>query len=230
MFFSNFTNIEIIRLKSPINEYVFRKKRQQKGSLLNVKYLKINKTYIVNNKIKIVPLKNVITVFFCNQPNYSIFIQLHMEKTLVILKPSAVQRNLIGEITTRFERKGLRLAAIKMMQLDEKILNEHYAHLKDKPFFQKVKDSMKSSPVIVQCWEGVDAAKVVRNIIGKTNGREASAGTIRGDFSVSSQENVVHASDSPESAAVELKRFFSDNEIFEYNPLTISRLYAQDEI
>lgn len=153
-----------------------------------------------------------------------------MEKTLVILKPSSVQRNLIGEITSRFERKGLRLAGMKMMQLDEKILNEHYAHLKDKPFFQKVKDSMKSCPVIIQCWEGVDAAKVVRTIIGKTNGREAAAGTIRGDFSVSSQENVVHASDSPESAKVELKRFFNENEIFDYNLLTLDRLYAQDEI
>lgn len=153
-----------------------------------------------------------------------------MEKTLVILKPSAVQRALMGEITTRFERKGLRLAGTKMMQLTDAILDEHYAHLKDKPFFQRVKNSMKYSPVIVQCWTGINAALVVRNLIGKTNGREAASGTIRGDFSMSSQENIVHASDSAESAEIELKRFFGDNEIFEYSFDVIDRLYSDDEI
>jgi nucleoside-diphosphate kinase len=121
-----------------------------------------------------------------------------MEKTLVILKPSCVQRTLIGEVISRFEKKGLRLAGIKMILLNDTILNEHYAHLKDKPFFQRVKDSMQICPVILQCWEGIDAAKVVRTLIGVTNGRDAAAGTIRGDFSVSAQENIVHASDSSE--------------------------------
>lgn len=153
-----------------------------------------------------------------------------MEKTLVILKPSTVQRALTGQITTRFERKGLRLAGTKMMQLDEEILNEHYAHLKDKPFFQRVKNSMKSCPVVVQCWCGINAALVVRGLIGKTNGRDAASGTIRGDFSMSSQENIVHASDSAESAEIELKRFFNDNEIFEYNLDVLDRLYSEDEI
>lgn len=153
-----------------------------------------------------------------------------MEKTLVILKPSCVLRSLIGEVITRFERKGLRLAGMKMMQLDDRILSEHYAHLKDKPFFQRVKDSMMAAPVIVQCWEGIDAANVVRSLIGVTNGRSAGAGTVRGDFSMSSQENIVHASDSAESAEIELKRFFSDDEIFEYKSLLLSRLYANDEI
>lgn len=154
----------------------------------------------------------------------------NMEKTLVILKPSAIQRSLMGDVITRFERKGLRLAGMKMMQLDNAILDEHYAHLKGKPFFQRVKDSMMSCPVIVQCWEGIDAAKVVRNIIGITNGREAQAGTIRGDYSVSTQENIVHASDSSESAKIELKRFFSDNEIFNYKLLAMPNLYSSDEI
>lgn len=153
-----------------------------------------------------------------------------MEKTLVILKPSAVLRGLIGEVTSRFEHKGLRLAAMKMMQLNDEILNVHYAHLKDKPFFDHVKNSMKASPVIVQCWEGVDSVKVVRALIGKTNGREALAGTVRGDFSVSAQENIVHASDSANSAKVELKRFFSDNEIFEYKHIALANLYGSDEI
>lgn len=153
-----------------------------------------------------------------------------MEKTLVILKPSAIQRGLIGEVISRFERKGLRLAGTKMMQLDDKILNVHYAHLKDKPFFNHVKESMKSSPVIVQCWAGVDATKVVRMLIGKTNGRDAAPGTIRGDFAISTQENIVHASDSTESAATELKRFFNDEELFDYTLSINTNLYSKDEI
>jgi nucleoside-diphosphate kinase len=153
-----------------------------------------------------------------------------MEKTLVILKPSALQRGLIGEVITRFERKGLRLAGTKMIQLNEAILDVHYAHLKDRPFFGHVKDSMKAYPVIVQCWEGIDAAKVVRKLIGYTNGREAEPGTVRGDFSVSSQENIIHASDSAQSAESELKRFFNDDEIFEYKQRVIENLYSTDEI
>ena len=106
-----------------------------------------------------------------------------MEKTLVIIKPSALQRALTGEVVKRFEQKGLRLAGIKMMQLDDKILDEHYAHLADRPFFQRIKDSMMITPVIVTCWEGKDAVKVVRAMTGSTNGRDAVPGTIRGDFS-----------------------------------------------
>lgn len=153
-----------------------------------------------------------------------------MEKTLVILKPSCVQRALIGEVISRFEKKGLRLAGMKMVQLTDAILSEHYSHLKDRPFFQRVKDSMQVYPVILQCWEGKNATKVVRSLIGVTNGREATPGTIRGDFSVSSQENIVHASDSSESAKIELKRFFNDNEIFDYKQSTLANLYAGDEI
>lgn len=153
-----------------------------------------------------------------------------MEKTLVILKPSSIQRGLMGKVISRFEDKGLRLAGMKMMQLDDTILSEHYAHLKDRPFFQRVKNSMMSSPVIIQCWEGIDAARVVRSIIGKTNGRDAAAGTIRGDFSVSSQENIVHASDSADSAKIELKRFFKEDEIFDYKLWALPNLYAEDEI
>ena len=153
-----------------------------------------------------------------------------MEKTLVILKPSCIQRALIGKIISRFERKGLLLGGMKMIMLDDTILNEHYAHLKDEPFFQRVKNSMKASPVVVQCWIGKDATKVVRSLIGVTNGRDADAGTIRGDFSLSTQENIVHASDSAESAEIELKRFFKDNEIYNYKPSTLDYLYSCDEI
>lgn len=154
---------------------------------------------------------------------------MSLEKTLVILKPSAVQRGLIGEITTRFERKGLRLAGMKMMQLTDELLNEHYAHLSEKPFFQRVKNSMMASPVIVCCYEGVDAIQVVRSMTGATNGRVAIPGTIRGDFSVSSQENIVHTSDSPKTAIEEINRFFKPEELFEYKQVYMPYLYHTDE-
>lgn len=143
-----------------------------------------------------------------------------MERTFIIVKPSAIQRGLIGEVISRFERKGLRLVGTKMIQLDNDILDVHYAHLKDKYFFNDVKISMMSTPVIVQCWSGIDAVKVVRNLIGQTNGREASPGTIRGDFSISPQENIVHASDTANSAAIELQRFFREDELFDYHTCT----------
>lgn len=153
-----------------------------------------------------------------------------MEKTLVILKPSCIERGLIGEVISRFERKGLQLAGMKMMHLTEEILNVHYANLEDKPYFRRVKNSMKASPVIVQCWTGKNAVNAVRSIIGPTNGREAAAGTIRGDLSMSSQENIVHASDSVQSAAEELKHFFAADEIIDYTPVIMPFLYANDEI
>ena len=143
-----------------------------------------------------------------------------MEKTLVILKPCTLQRGLVGEITNRFERKGLRLAGMKMVQLTDEVLSEHYA---------RVKDAMMVCPVIVCCFEGVDAVQVVRTLTGPTNGRLAAPGTIRGDYSMSFQENIVHASDSPETAEVELKRFFKPDEIFEYKQAVFGSLYANDE-
>ncbi|MBE6298923.1 MAG: nucleoside-diphosphate kinase [Bacteroidales bacterium] len=152
-----------------------------------------------------------------------------LEKTLVILKPCTIQRGLIGEVTTRFERKGLRLCGMKMVQLTDEILSEHYSHLSSKPFFQRVKDSMMACPVIVCCYEGVDAIEAVRTITGPTTGRKAPAGTIRGDYSMSFQENIVHASDSPETAEIELKRFFAPEEIFDYKLSTFDFLYANDE-
>lgn len=153
-----------------------------------------------------------------------------MEKTLVILKPGTIQRGLIGEIMSRFEKKGLRLAGMKMVWLTDEVLSEHYAHLKEKPFFQRVKDGMRTIPVIVCCWEGIDAIEVIRTITGKTNGRLAAPGTIRGDYSMSVQENIVHASDSPETAKAELNRFFKPDEIFDYKLNNLLSLYADDEL
>ena len=116
-----------------------------------------------------------------------------------------------------------------MVQLTDDVLSEHYSHLSSKPFFQRVKDSMMTCPVIVCCYEGVDAIEAVRTITGPTTGRKAPAGTIRGDFSMSFQENIVHASDSPETAEAELKRFFKPEEIFDYKLATFDYLYANDE-
>lgn len=153
----------------------------------------------------------------------------NMEKTLVILKPGAVQRALVGEVTARFERKGLRLAGMKMMQLTDEILNEHYSHLAGKPFFQRIKNSMMASPVVCCCYEGVDAVETVRSMTGSTNSRKAAPGTIRGDFGMSFQENIIHTSDSPENAVIELNRFFKPEEIFDYTPGVFQYLYANDE-
>lgn len=153
-----------------------------------------------------------------------------LEKTLVLLKPCTVQRSLIGEIVSIFEKKGLRIAGMKMMQLDDTILAEHYAHLVDRPFFPGLKRSMMASPVVALALEGVDAIEVVRQMAGPTNGRTALPGTIRGDYSLSGQQNIVHASDGPETAAAELKRFFKDEEIFDYALPTLRALYAEDEV
>ncbi|HKL95889.1 MAG TPA: nucleoside-diphosphate kinase [Paludibacteraceae bacterium] len=152
-----------------------------------------------------------------------------MEKTLVIIKPGALQRELVGDIITRFERKGLRLAGLKMIQLDDAILAEHYSHLTDKPFFPRIKESMMASPVIVCCWEGLDSVQVVRNMTGVTNSRNATPGTIRGDFGMSMQENIIHTSDSVENGVIELKRFFKSEELFNYTKVGHSFVYATDE-
>ena len=133
-----------------------------------------------------------------------------MERTLVLIKPDALARGLVGEITTRFERKGLLLAGCKMMRLDNDVLDEHYAHLVDKPFYPRIVEFMSSLPVVAQCWEGVDAVRVVREMTGVTNSRDATPGTIRGDLGILFTENLVHGSDGPESAVRELGIFFPD--------------------
>ena len=153
-----------------------------------------------------------------------------MERTLIILKPSAIQRFLVGDVITRFQHKALRIAGIKMMQLDETILREHYAHLVDRPFFPFLLNSMMLNPVIVMCLEGKDAVEVVRGLTGATNSRKAAPGTIRGDFGMSGQENIVHASDSPENAIIEINRFFRPEEIFDYKPITFTSIYAPDDL
>jgi nucleoside-diphosphate kinase len=152
-----------------------------------------------------------------------------MQKTLVILKPSAIQRGIAGEIISRFEKKGMQIVGMKMVELSDEILENHYAHLKNKPFFSRIKNSMQTSPVILMVVKGVGAVEVVRKMAGVTNGREALPGTIRGDYSVSVQENIVHASDSVETADIEIKRFFRSDEIYEYPQQLLPNIYANDE-
>lgn len=157
-----------------------------------------------------------------------IFDGIH-EKTLVLVKPDAIQRGLIGEIVGRFERKGLKLVGIKMLNLDDDVLKEHYAHLADKPFFSSLKNFMKSSPVIAMCWEGLEVVSAVRLLCGITKARAAEAGSIRGDLAMSVSCNVVHASDAVDTAKREVARFFSEEELQDYRKSDYEHVYAEDE-
>ena len=152
-----------------------------------------------------------------------------MEKSLVLIKPNAVQRGFIGEIIARFERKGLFIAGIKMMQLDDAILNEHYAHLSERSYFGELKDSMMVTPVVAICVAGLDTVETVRQMVGATNARKALPGTIRGDFSMSGEQNVIHASDTVENAIAEVNRFFKENEIFNYESAVTAFEYGRGE-
>jgi len=143
-----------------------------------------------------------------------------IQRTLVLIKPDALQRELVGEVLGRFEKKGLKLVALKLTNLDEETLTEHYGHLADKPFFGDLKKFMMQTPVVAMVLEGIGVIDEVRKIVGSTNPREADAGTIRADLSMNVPSNMVHASDSVESAEVEVKRFFSENEVFTYTKLT----------
>ncbi len=151
------------------------------------------------------------------------------EKTLVLLKPDALQRNLLGAIIGRFEKRGLKVVGLKMMQLSDVLLDEHYAHHKDKPFFQGLKSFMKEFPVVAIVLEGLEAVSVVRAMCGPTQSRQAPPGTIRGDFSMSRQANIVHSSDSVETAEKEVWRFFNQDEIFDYKKIDYERIYVEDE-
>jgi nucleoside-diphosphate kinase len=153
-----------------------------------------------------------------------------MEQTLIIIKPDAVNRSIIGEILHRFERKGLKLIGMKMEHLKEKVLDEHYSHLCDKPFFPRIRDFMRCAPAVLLVIEGNNAVDVIRKMAGVTHGGEADPGTIRGDYSLSIQNNVIHASDSVESAKEEVKRFFKEEEIFSYEKIDSSMIYSDDEL
>ncbi|MEW6207154.1 MAG: nucleoside-diphosphate kinase [Acidobacteriota bacterium] len=152
-----------------------------------------------------------------------------LERTLVLIKPDAIERGLAGRILARFEEKGLKIVGIKFMRLSDELLNEHYSHLADKPFFAGIRRFMQSTPVIAVCLEGLDAVETVRGLCGITKSRAAAPGTIRGDWAMSIQANLVHASDSIETALVEVPRFFAQSELFAYDSLSTPLLYSEDE-
>lgn len=151
------------------------------------------------------------------------------EKTLVLIKPDAIQRGLVGEIVRRFEIKGLKLVGMKMMRLDEVVLREHYAHISDKPFYPGVERFMMSSPVIALCLEGLEVVEAVRLITGITKARKAEAGSIRGDFAMSVACNVIHTSDTVENAQKEVQRFFKADELHDYSKGEYEHVYTEDE-
>lgn len=152
-----------------------------------------------------------------------------MEKTLILIKPDGIQRGAVGSIVNRFERKGLKIAGMKMLQMSKELAKEHYAHLVDKPFYADLEKFMTGHPIIAMVIEGKDAVDVVRLIVGPTNATKAPGGTIRGDFSNSTSRNVIHASDSKETAEKEVKRFFKEDELYKYEFANEEYRYASDE-
>ncbi|MCP4522607.1 MAG: nucleoside-diphosphate kinase [Candidatus Gracilibacteria bacterium] len=139
-----------------------------------------------------------------------------METTLILLKPDTVERGLIGEVISRLENKGLKISGLQMIQLDDAIIAEHYDFLADKPFFPGIQAYMKRTPVVAIAATGVNAIATVRMLTGATNPSEALPGSIRGDFGLTIDANIIHASDSSENAAIELQRFFKGEGVFEY--------------
>jgi nucleoside-diphosphate kinase len=137
-----------------------------------------------------------------------------METTLVILKPDCIEKNIEGEVLAMLQKDGLKISGIKMMKLSDELLENHYSHHKDKPFFPSLKEFMQRTPVIVVALSGESAIEKVRKLAGATNPAEAEAGSIRKKHGTDVQENILHASDSPETAEVELKRFFEEEELF----------------
>ncbi|GAA0481108.1 nucleoside-diphosphate kinase [Salinibacillus aidingensis] len=139
-----------------------------------------------------------------------------MEKTFLMIKPDGVQRNLVGEIVTRFEKKGFQLSAAKLMQISNELAEEHYGEHKDKPFFGELVDFITSGPVFAMVWEGENVIATARQMMGKTNPQEAAPGTIRGDFGLTVGKNVIHGSDSSESAEREINLFFNQNDLLSF--------------
>jgi nucleoside-diphosphate kinase len=140
-----------------------------------------------------------------------------MERTLVIVKPDGVQRGLVGSILGRFERRGLRLVALKMVQVDRDLAEQHYDIHRGKPFYEALVDYIASGPVVCAVIEGVEAIKVVRSMVGATRPYEAAPGTIRGDYALTGLRNLIHASDAPDTARAEINLWFSPEEVLSYS-------------
>ncbi|MFH1244377.1 MAG: nucleoside-diphosphate kinase [bacterium] len=152
-----------------------------------------------------------------------------MQRTAVLVKPDGLQRGLIGEIMHRFERKGMKLVGLKMMRLSDSLLDTWYAHHKEKSFFTDLKAFMTWTPIVAMVWEGQEAISAVRKIVGVTKGYEAEAGSIRGDFAMSGSQNLIHASDSPETAEKEIGLIFAPEEIFQYETAEACLIYSELE-
>ena len=154
---------------------------------------------------------------------------MSMQKTVVLVKPDGLQRGLIGEIISRFERKGLKLIGLKMVRLNDEILDIWYAHHKEKSFFNDLKAFMTWTPIVAMIWEGQEAVSAVRKIVGVTKGYEAEAGSIRGDFAMSGSQNLIHASDEPANAEKEIGLMFRPEEMFQYENVEESLIYSDFE-
>lgn len=152
-----------------------------------------------------------------------------MQRTLVLLKPDAVERRLIGQLISRFEAKGLNIVAMKMLRVTPDLAKQHYAEHVDKPFYPSLESFITSAPIVAMAIDGLDVIKVVRDMLGATNGLNAAAGTIRGDFSSSRQMNLVHASDGAEAAKRELTLYFDESELCDYEPVLTPFMRAADE-
>ncbi|MGN1045056.1 MAG: nucleoside-diphosphate kinase [Candidatus Methanomethylophilaceae archaeon] len=148
-----------------------------------------------------------------------------MERTYLMVKPDGVQRGLCGEIVSRFERKGLKLVAMKLMVIPKEVAENHYGEHKGKPFFPSLISYITSGPVLAMVWEGEDAVSVCRNMMGKTNPKESAPGTIRGDYGMQVGMNIIHGSDSVESAEREISIFFRPEELVSYDKTIQSWIY-----
>ena len=148
-----------------------------------------------------------------------------MQRTFVMVKPDGMQRGIAGQVVSRFESKGLKLVAAKLMTVDKGLAAKHYAEHAGKPFYEGLVGFITSGPVLAMVWEGDDCISVVRTLVGKTNPKEAGPGTIRGDFGMTTGKNIIHASDSPASAEREIGLFFSKREIQEYKRIDEAWLY-----
>ncbi len=148
-----------------------------------------------------------------------------MEKTFLMVKPDGVQRNLIGEIVQRFEKKGFKLAGAKLMQISNELAEEHYGEHKERPFFGELVEFITSGPVFAMVWEGENVIATARNMMGKTNPLEAAPSTVRGDFGITVGKNIIHGSDSPESAEREINLFFDEKELVAYDKVDTNWIY-----
>jgi nucleoside-diphosphate kinase len=153
-----------------------------------------------------------------------------MEHSIVLVKPDGLQRGLIGKIISRFEEKGMKLVALKMVKLDDKILNAWYAHHAEKPFFASLKGFMMKTPIVAMVWEGVEAVDTIRKLIGVTKGRAAEGGSVRGDYAMSQSNNLIHASDSAENAEKEKSLIFTPTEIHQYVSAMDFLVYSDEEL